>query len=789
MADKRLFKCLSVGFILLSFCFYTGVASAISNDDCRECHGEPDMWDMETPEEARLLVDFDSYRQSIHGEFSCTDCHADIEEVPHDDRLEKVDCSLCHDEVTEIYAGSMHGLAAQKDDPDAPSCSDCHGIHNILPSSNPESRTSHQHLAETCIQCHQDQILIEQHELPNAEKIERYLNSVHGVANISKPGSKAATCNDCHGSHDVRASDSPEAQVSRQNVVKTCGKCHSDVLTDYYQSAHGNLAKAGNPDAPVCTDCHGEHQIQNPDNPESTVSRYRIATTCAKCHENQKIIRKYNISIASPSTFYQESVHGKALLSGKNDEAAACQDCHGHHLILGGEDPRSTVNRQNISKTCGTCHQHEDIRIAYEQSVHGMALSIGVKEAPSCTDCHGEHTILSHLNPDSPVYSLRLAKEVCGRCHDSLVLNRKYGLPAEKVSTYFESYHGLASRLGDTTVANCASCHGVHDILPSSNPNSSIHPDHLLETCGKCHPGASQAFVSGLVHVSAKSGDHKIHALVRAIYLSMIILLIGGMLAHNFLIVYREIRDKYQHQSSTPYVQRFNRVAIYQHLLLTIFFIILVITGFLLAYPDSLISTTFRKYLGLGENLRGLVHRIAGVGLTLTILWHVLSILLTRRGRKELQALAPKLKDVKDAIQNICYHTGLCKCKPRFDRYDYSEKMEYWALMWGSLIMALTGLLMWFPALAARWFGLTKIWIDVAILVHYYEAWLATLAIAIWHFFFVIFHPEEYPMALSWLTGKLPVDAMEERHPEELARLEKAGEVHYPDSEKKEEKQ
>lgn len=131
-------------------------------------------------------------------------------------------------------------------------------------------------------------------------------------------------------------------------------------------------------------------------------------------------------------------------------------------------------------------------------------------------------------------------------------------------------------------------------------------------------------------------------------------------------------------------------------------------------------------------------------------------------------------------MQNVGYHMGLTKHKPRFDRYDYTEKLEYWALLWGTVVMFLTGLIMWFPAEAAAWLGVGKPWVDVSTVIHFYEAWLATLAILVWHLFFVIFHPKEYPMSTTWLTGNLSLEAMEERHPQELERLKAQGQVHPP---------
>ena len=114
-----------------------------------------------------------------------------------------------------------------------------------------------------------------------------------------------------------------------------------------------------------------------------------------------------------------------------------------------------------------------------------MASKYGIREAPVCTDCHGEHRILSPLERGSPIFATNIPKMVCGRCHDDLRLTEKYGMSADKVSAYEDSYHGLAGRAGKATVASCASCHGVHDTLPSSDPRSHVHVDNLAATCGK----------------------------------------------------------------------------------------------------------------------------------------------------------------------------------------------------------------------------------------------------------------------------------------------------------------
>ena len=727
------------------------------------------------------MVDAEAYLASVHGEAEllCTDCHEGIEELPHEDALPGVDCGTCHDDEAEAFALSTHG---KRDDSARMevSCTSCHGTHEILSMSDPESPLHERRMADVCIRCHRDQAMEKgPDKLTGEQVVQSYHLSVHGRARQKDPDSMVASCNNCHDAHATQPASSPAARVSRGRVAETCGACHEDVLAHYYGSVHGELAREGNPDVAVCTDCHGEHNIRSPANRLSTVSRSQITETCARCHEDASIQAKYLIPIASPSSLYRDSVHGQALLVTGVDEAAACQDCHSSHDILGGHDPASSVSRARIMETCGACHQK--ILKDYEESVHFKMFRHGVTESAVCTDCHGEHTILGHQDLDSPVYTTRLAKEVCGRCHDSLVINRKYGLSTWRVSTYYESYHGLASRLGDAGVANCASCHEAHRILPQSDPASSIHPDNLRATCGSCHPGASEKFVGSLVHISKELPQQVLSYWIKIIYMILIAVTIGFMVIHNVIIVAHHLREKYRAQKQMAYVVRFPPAVILQHMLLSITFILLVITGFSLSFPEGFLSSLMNSGLGLSESLRANIHRAAAVGMTATLVWHFAAIVCTRRGRAEMKALSLGRQDARDLWNNLVHHMGGKREMPRFDRYDYSEKMEYWALIWGSGVMIVTGLLMWFPVQISAWMGVSRAWVDVANVIHYYEAWLATLAIALWHFFFVIYHPDEYPMALSWLTGKLPLHSMEERHPRELERLEEEGKIQRPE--------
>jgi formate dehydrogenase gamma subunit len=394
-----------------------------------------------------------------------------------------------------------------------------------------------------------------------------------------------------------------------------------------------------------------------------------------------------------------------------------------------------------------------------EASVHGKAVAAGHRDAPTCTDCHSEHKI-EELKTSS---ALKISVEVCSRCHASERMNTKYNLPPDRVKTFFESYHGLAAQYGSTLAANCASCHGVHKILPSADPRSSIYKTNLVETCGKCHPGATENFAQSKVHVdaAATSGGagvgEQINRWVRRIYLVLIVGTIGFMLVHNLLLFGKKVRARYRAADLT--ILRMNLAQRMQHVILAVSFIALAVTGFALKFPDSWIG----KAMGSSEMFRRWSHRIAGVVLLVAGAYHIFYLLTTREGRQLVRDFLPGKKDIKDVTESALYLTGLSKSKPKIGRFGYAEKMEYWAVIWGTIIMGVTGLVIWFKMDVTRF--LPRWAVDVAVTIHYYEAILACLAIVVWHFYHVIFDPDVYPLNWACWSGKVSKHWQEEEHP------------------------
>jgi formate dehydrogenase gamma subunit len=539
-------------------------------------------------------------------------------------------------------------------------------------------------------------------------------------------------------------------------------KFHNDVHAAYDHGFHARAIQGGHK-AATCIDCHTRNgdmtTILPASDSKSTTNRSNIAETCGRCHGDKSVMQGSGIS-DRPFLSYRESVHAMAIALG-NAGAAVCTDCHNSHDILPAADPQSPIAKGNIPATCSKCHKSEGAE--FMQSIHGQAVARGVSRSPVCTDCHGIHNIMTPVDRNTATASNAIATETCARCHEGVTLTKEFGVAGERVSSYKDSYHGLASRIGSRVVANCASCHGVHNILPSSDPKSMISANNLPQTCGQCHIGAGVKFTTGRIHLTSElvAGDaaRNIGAIgtrvVRWIYIPLILLVIGGMLFHNALIWGRKVAAR--KRETRPIVRlSFNQRV--QHWLLLTSFIVLVLSGFALQYPDSWLASL----LGGNEYLRRIIHRIAAAIMLVAGIYHVAYLFLSKEGRLWVKDMAVRGKDFQDVIGNFGYYLGASKVKPKIARFGYAEKAEYWAVVWGTVVMGLTGLMIWFKLGV---FGFLPRWaIDIALAVHLYEAVLATLAIVVWHFYHVIFDPDVYPVNFAFLDGRMSEELYREEH-------------------------
>jgi len=605
------------------------------------------------------------------------------------------------------------------------------------------SKTDPKPTADECLACHSDATL--SHD-ENGKQVslhvdpDKFKDSIHGGM---------FTCVDCHADVKTAAHETTPKKIS-------CATCHADEQAAYDRSFHGKAVAGGNTNAATCVDCHGSpHELLPASDPKSRVHHTNIPATCGACHSQTFVMEKNGLSTQMVAS-YQQSVHGHAVAAG-SEKAAVCTDCHGSHEILDAKDPKSSIFKFNVPATCGHCH--DDISKQFQASIHGQAVGQGNWQAPVCTDCHGIHSIKSHLDPTSPVNAQNLAQATCARCHEGVRLSQEFGVEGRRETTYLASYHGLAARFGSQVVANCASCHGVHNILPSSDPRSTINRANLAKTCGQCHPGVNDQFIAAKVHVDAPlSADIGSKAVrwIRRFYLSMIFAVIGGMLLHNLIIWRSKVVARRKEQFR--FVMRMPARFRWQHATLLTSFFILVLTGFALKFPGS----WFASMLAMGERARGILHRVAAAVLIGVSIYHIFDIALTREGRKLVRDLFPTLDDARGAFQNLCYYLGLTSRKPEFARFNYAEKAEYWALVWGMIVMAVTGGMLWAKVIVGN--HLPRWWLDVATAIHFYEAILATLAILVWHFYQVFFDPDVYPMNWAWWDGKMTLHHYRDEH-------------------------
>jgi hypothetical protein len=320
-------------------------------------------------------------------------------------------------------------------------------------------------------------------------------------------------CSLCHGKKELRAKDS--AGKERPLYVDEAA---------FHGSAHGKLS---------CVDCH----LDALDLPHGKRLK---KVNCGACHYRG---RTFGQGPAIEYLLYRDSVHAKERQKG-NMKAPDCASCHGAHDVLSRTDIHSRGYKLNIpEQMCGKCHQKE--LADWKASVHGPAAHKGDMNLPVCTNCHTEHGIRRAADPGSTVYATNIV-EMCIKCHGDFGMMNQYGKKTEEAESYYESFHGVATKFGEKNIAHCASCHGYHLIKPRSDPASSINPVNVAATCGQpeCHPGASANFGKGKVHVNPKSRDAGIIYWVALGFKWLTITVLVVLFIHIFLDFLRKLQEK-----------------------------------------------------------------------------------------------------------------------------------------------------------------------------------------------------------------------------------------------------
>jgi hypothetical protein len=310
------------------------------NDTCLMCHSAADA---KGADGKSIAVDAAKFVASVHGELNlkCTDCHADVsaEKLPHPDKLKPVNCANCHEKAVKEYAGTVHGVARKGGNAVAATCTDCHGTHDITRAKGDDSRTNHANVEATCEKCHGSDDVVARGKLPGGNIGSKFHDSIHGKALQGAAQASAPTCTNCHGAHDIRAKADAQSRTSRARIPDTCGSCHKKEREAYIKSMHGKLRQEGMLAAPGCTDCHSAHSIQQH---EKASFQIEVIKECGNCHTDY-------------ISTYRDTFHGQVTALGYT-RVATCASCHGAHEVLPASDPASRVSKENRLKTCQTCH-------------------------------------------------------------------------------------------------------------------------------------------------------------------------------------------------------------------------------------------------------------------------------------------------------------------------------------------------------------------------------------------------------------------------------------------------
>ncbi|MGA2235420.1 MAG: cytochrome c3 family protein [Terriglobales bacterium] len=370
----------------------------------------------------------------------------------------------------------------------------------------------------------------------------KFASSIHG----------SFGCTGCHA--DLEGKELPHEKPAR---VK-CGTCHATEQEQYARSLHGKAIARGDPLAPSCVNCHGNHDIVPVKDSRSAVAPLKVPFICGQCHqEGTPVSRNRPIPQDNILENYSESIHGEALLKKGLSVAPNCATCHTAHLILPHTDPASSINRRNIAATCTKCHSQ--IETVHRKIIRGELWEKQANVLPACVDCHQPHKIRNvfyelgmanadcmrchadeklrrardgrsmYVNIDEVNHSRHslegLKKVACSQCHSEVNASRVR--PCETIThevdctachdeigkLYVGSIHGQLAGKNNPNAPNCKECHGTHGVLGKQDPQSPTFAVNVPGLCARCHREGQKAAVryTGTQHEIIANYTESIH--------------------------------------------------------------------------------------------------------------------------------------------------------------------------------------------------------------------------------------------------------------------------------------
>jgi cytochrome b subunit of formate dehydrogenase len=390
--------------------------------------------------------------------------------------------------------------------------------------------------------------------------------------------------------------------------------------------------------------------------------------------------------------------------------------------------------------------------------------------------------------------------QVCAVCHSDPLIRAEHELP-NAVASYLRSFHGRAALLGDESTADCLACHvpsgaNAHLMLGPEDPLSSVHPGNVANSCRSlvCHPGADRGIAGTAVHLDLPSARGTLEYLLAAAFILLTVVSFGPsavivLLELAQLVVGRKHHDHHAIEglvnrlmadpTGRRRLERFTRSARIQHWVLAILFTLLALTGFPLKFADQLWSRALVDFFG-GMHSTRTIHHYAGLALIIGFTIHLLDVLrvMMRLRRQAAQAgksggmvqaflslpLSITPADLIKARELLAYLVGLRRERPRFGRFTATEKFEYFGVMWGTTLLGITGVMLWFEQMTSHLLGGWAF--NFATIIHTYESFLALIHVGILHIYNVVLAPAVFPLSRATLTGETPPAKLAEENSE-----------------------
>lgn len=737
---------------------------------CGRCHkeGSEVARTYDIPEDSILS----HYSQSIHGvglyqqgltvTAVCTDCHTAHNVLNHENPSSSIHrsnvaqtCQQCHGQIEKVHRKVIRGELWASEPNRVPVCIDCHPPHQIRQVFYEEGWSNRE-----CLECHADPNLV---AVRDGDTVSMYVDSMDVQHSIHRQ----VTCAQCHTGLSQEHSRPCYTVIQRVD----CSICHAETVETYATSTHGKLADRGDPDAPLCEDCHSHHNIKARRNPKSMTFPTNVPELCGQCHSSgEKAARRYDEGERDVVAEYRMGIHGRGLTESGLVVTAMCTDCHTAHHVLPEADTASSVNPDNIDETCAKCHN--GIYEEFSVSIHSPDVSDSEEKLPVCNDCHQSHSIPP---ADKADFQLEIMTH-CGHCHEDVT------------ESYFDTFHGKVSKLGYAAAAKCSDCHGAHDILPTDNPNSRLSHQNIVETCKDCHPGSHRQFAGYLTH--ATHHDKTKYPILYYTFWFMTILLVGTLTVagtHTLMWLPRSFQLMRQHRkmreafSGKLEFRRFDTIHSVMHIFIIFSFLGLAVTGMTLKFSYLGWAQFLSQAMG-GFESTGFIHRVCAVILLGVFGIHLVNIfqrmIRQKKGIKAMffgpESMMFNREDGRQFIGTIKWFIGAGP-RPEYGRWTYWEKFDYFAVFWGVGVIGSTGLMLWFPEFFTLF--LPGWIINVATIVHSDEALLATAFIFTVHFFNSHFRPDKFPMDTVIFTGRVPLHELRQDRPRQYRELIKSRKI------------